>query len=226
MRLNDSIVNFYLEYSLTEYVKKELVAKQIFAEAVENVKKQTPLTRREQTLLRKYKSVTNRFYVFSTFFYPMMRKLKQIRDPEEKEKAIKRLLKWSVEIDLFEREFVLIPVITGWPPSFGFTCRGHWSLAALCYPNCLYRYIKEKRVLFGINYARVVRKTDVNSKGNAADGSTDTAVNASVDSSINAPANTSTNAPVNASTNAQPETKRTKQSTNDCFVQTKRRNDD
>ena len=39
MRLNDSIVNFYLEYSLTEYVKKELVAKQIFAEAVENVKK-------------------------------------------------------------------------------------------------------------------------------------------------------------------------------------------
>ncbi len=219
MRLNDSIVNFYLEYSLTEYVKKELVAKQIFAEAVENVKKkQTPLTRREQTLLRKYKSVTNRFYVFSTFFYPMMRKLKQIRDPEEKEKAIKRLLKWSVEIDLFEREFVLIPVITGWPPSFGFTCRGHWSLAALCYPNCLYRYIKEKRVLFGINYARVVRKTDVNSKGNAADGSADTAVNASVDSS--------TNTPVNASTNAQPETKRTKQSTNDCFVQTERRNDD
>ena len=219
MRLNDSIVNFYLEYSLTEYVKKELVAKQIFAEAVENVKKkQTPLTRREQTLLRKHKSVTNRFYVFSTFFYPMMRKLKQIRDPEEKEKAIKRLLKWSVEIDLFEREFVLIPVITGWPPSFGFTCRGHWSLAALCYPNCLYRYIKEKRVLFGINYARVVRKTDVNSKGNAADGSADTAVNASVDSS--------TNTPVNASTNAQPETKRTKQSTNDCFVQTERRNDD
>lgn len=218
MRLNDSIVNFYLEYSLTEYVKKELVAKQIFAEAVENVKKQTALTRREQTLLRKYKSVTNRFYVFSTFFYPMMRKLKQIRDPEEKEKAIKRLLKWSVEIDLFEREFVLIPVITGWPPSFGFTCRGHWSLAALCYPNCLYRYIKEKRVLFGINYARVVRKTDVNSKGNAADGSADTAVNASVDSS--------TNTPVNASTNAQPETKRTKQSTNDCFVQTERRNDD
>lgn len=219
MRLNDSIVNFYLEYSLTEYVKKELVAKQIFAEAVENVKKkQTPLTRREQTLLRKYKSVTNRFYVFSTFFYPMMRKLKQIRDPEEKEKAIKRLLKWSMEIDLFEREFVLIPVITGWPPSFGFTRRGHWSLAALCYPNCLYRYIKEKRVLFGINYARVVRKTDVNSKGNAADGSADTAVNASVDSS--------TNTPVNASTNAQPETKRTKQSTNDCFVQTERRNDD
>ena len=115
-----------------------------------------------------------------------------------------------MEIDLFEREFVLIPVITGWPPSFGFTCRGHWSLAALCYPNCLYRYIKEKRVLFGINYARVVRKTDVNSKGNAADGSADTAVNASVD----------------ASTNAQPETKRTKQSTNDCFVQMKRRNDD
>ena len=218
MRLNDSIVNFYLEYSLTEYVKKELVAKQIFAEAVENVKKQTALTRREQTLLRKYKSVTNRFYVFSTFFYPMMRKLKQIRDPEEKEKAIKRLLKWSMEIDLFEREFVLIPVITGWPPSFGFTCRGHWSLAALCYPNCLYRYIKEKRVLFGINYARVVRKTDVNSKGNAADGSADTAVNASVDSS--------TNTPVNASTNAQPETKRMKQSTNDCFVQMKRRNDD
>lgn len=219
MRLNDSIVNFYLEYSLTEYVKKELVAKQIFAEAVENVKKkQTPLTRREQTLLRKYKSVTNRFYVFSTFFYPMMRKLKQIRDPEEKEKAIKRLLKWSVEIDLFEREFVLIPVITGWPPSFGFTCRGHWSLAALCYPNCLYRYIKEKRVLFGINYARVVRKTDAGSKGNAAEGSADTAVNASVDSS--------TNAPVNTSTSAQPETKRTKQSTNDCFVQTERRNDD
>lgn len=218
MRLNDSIVNFYLEYSLTEYVKKELVAKQIFAEAVENVKKQTALTRREQTLLRKYKSVTNRFYVFSTFFYPMMRKLKQIRDPEEKEKAIKRLLKWSMEIDLFEREFVLIPVITGWPPSFGFTRRGHWSLAALCYPNCLYRYIKEKRVLFGINYARVVRKTDVNSKGNAADGSADTAVNASVDSS--------TNTPVNASTNAQPETKRMKQSTNDCFVQMKRRNDD
>ena len=210
MRLNDSIVNFYLEYSLTEYVKKELVAKQIFAEAVENVKKQTALTRREQTLLRKHKSVTNRFYVFSTFFYPMMRKLKQIRDPEEKEKAIKRLLKWSMEIDLFEREFVLIPVITGWPPSFGFTRRGHWSLAALCYPNCLYRYIKEKRVLFGINYARVVRKTDAGSKGNAADGSADTAVNASVD----------------ASTNAQPETKRTKQSTNDCFVQTERRNDD
>ena len=140
----------------------------------------------------------------------MMRKLKQIRDPEEKEKAIKRLLKWSMEIDLFEREFVLIPVITGWPPSFGFTCRGHWSLAALCYPNCLYRYIKEKRVLFGINYARVVRKTDAGSKGNAADGSADTAVNASVD----------------ASTNAQPETKRTKQSANDCFVQTERRNDD
>ena len=223
MRLNDSIVNFYLEYSLTEYVKKELVAKQIFAEAVENVKKkQTALTRREQTLLRKYKSVTNRFYVFSTFFYPMMRKLKQIRDPEEKEKAIKRLLKWSVEIDLFEREFVLIPVITGWSPSFGFTRRGHWSLAALCYPNCLYRYIKEKRVLFGINYARVVRKTDASSKGNAADGSADTAVNAPVDSSTNSPANASTN----AQPDAQPETKRTKQSTNDCFVQTKRRNDD
>ncbi len=222
MRLNDSIVNFYLEYSLTEYVKKELVAKQIFAEAVENVKKQTALTRREQTLLRKYKSVTNRFYVFSTFFYPMMRKLKQIRDPEEKEKAIKRLLKWSMEIDLFEREFVLIPVITGWPPSFGFTRRGHWSLAALCYPNCLYRYIKEKRVLFGINYARVVRKTDVNSKGNAADGSADTAVNASANASTNG----SVNAPPNAQPDAPAETKRMKQSANDCFVQTRRRNDD
>ena len=112
--MNDSIVNFYLEYCLTEYIKKELVANKLFVDAVENMmKKESALSAREQKLVRKYKSITNRFYVFSTFFYPKMRKLKQIRDPKEKELAIKGLLKWSVEINLFEREFVLIPVITG-----------------------------------------------------------------------------------------------------------------
>ena len=84
--MNDSIVNFYLEYCLTEYIKKELVANKLFVDAVENMmKKESALSAREQKLVRKYKSITNRFYVFSTFFYPKMR----------------------------EREFVLIPVITG-----------------------------------------------------------------------------------------------------------------
>lgn len=158
-------MNFFLEYCLTEYIQKELRSHKIDVSSVEAWMKQPSPSPEEKRSIEQYKSILNRFYVFNTFFYPKVCKMKRIRDPEEKNRSLQRLLKWSKEIRLFEREFVLIPVMTKSSFARLFTSSDHWSLATLCYPNYLYRYIKEKRTIFGINYNRAVRKTDAVAKG-------------------------------------------------------------
>ena len=67
--------------------------------------------------------------------------------------------------------------------------------------------------MFGINYARVVRKTEGNMKGSVC-----------VDATVDASANETTTATANATTTTH--AKRGTQSTDDCFVPTETENDE
>ena len=63
-------------------------------------------------------------------------------------------MKWSKGKEIFDKEFVIIPVFSG----------SHWSLAILCYPNYLLRYVKEGLKVNGVNYSS--QKSKKNSKEN------------------------------------------------------------
>ena len=105
-------MNFFLEYCLTEYIHKEMRSHKIDVSSVEAWMRKPSPSPEERRSIEQYRSILNRFYVFNTFFYPKVCKVQRIRDPKEKDRSLQRLLKWSKEIRLFEREFVLIPVMT------------------------------------------------------------------------------------------------------------------
>ena len=75
--------------------------------------------------------------------------------------------------------------------------------------------------MFGINYARVVRKTEGNMKGSVC---VDATVDATADATVDATADATVSASANATTTTH--AKRGTQSTDDCFVPTETENDE
>ena len=82
-------------------------------------------------------------YIFSTFFFPLLKGLRKVDNKATKEKVIK----WARDSHLFEREFVLFPIFK--------SC--HFSLALFCYPNKFKEYIQHKRIVNGIDYSQTKR---------------------------------------------------------------------
>ena len=102
--LNDSVINFYLNYLLTKHMYDVLSSRKITREDVEKAFSNKRSHAAEQ--IRKAIAKESRFYIFSTFFYPLLKKLYQLRDRKTKEKV----RKWAENGHVFDRDFVLFPI--------------------------------------------------------------------------------------------------------------------
>lgn len=100
--LNDVIIDYYIKYLLLEVLTEE---------------------QRERT------------HVFSTFFYKRLTTLDKTR-PKLSEKDAKltaaqkryqRVSKWNKDVDLFKKDFIIIPINE----------QSHWFLAIICYPRLM-----------------------------------------------------------------------------------------
>ncbi|KAK8810806.1 hypothetical protein WA556_003890 [Blastocystis sp. ATCC 50177/Nand II] len=138
--LNDSIVNFYLNYSLNQSINDRLQYCHIKPEDALLVLHDefTGSEEAKQQIASTLDAILRKFYIFSSFFYPQLISLRKVGN----EKAKKKVLKWAEDGHILEREFVFFPVFQ----------HSHFSLAVLCYPNYLKKYIVQKRAVNGIDY--------------------------------------------------------------------------
>lgn len=97
--LNDVIIDFYIKYIMNERVTPEQRA---------------------------------RTHVFSTFFYKRlttMDKTRRVTDKDQKltaaQKRYQRVSKWNKDVDLFKKDFIIIPINE----------QSHWFLAIICFPR-------------------------------------------------------------------------------------------
>lgn len=143
--LNDSIVNFYLNYSLNQAIEDELVLNAISREeAIDLINnKYEGDSERKTIVTQALDAILRRSYIFSTFFFPLLKGLRKVDNSTMKEKVIK----WAYDGHVFDREFILIPIYQ----------YSHFSLAIICYPNKLKEYIKNKMIVNEIDYSRSQR---------------------------------------------------------------------
>lgn len=143
--LNDSIVNFYLNYSLNQAIENELELNAITRdEAIELINdKYEGNSERKAVVTQALDAILRRSYIFSTFFFPLLKGLRKVDNTTMKEKVIK----WAYDGHVFDREFILIPIYQ----------YSHFSLAIVCYPNKLKEYIKNKMIVNDIDYGRSQR---------------------------------------------------------------------
>ena len=148
--LNDSIVNFYLNYSLNQSINDRLQYCHIKPEdALLGLHDEfTGSEEAKQQIASTLDAILRKFYIFSSFFYPQLISLRKVGN----EKAKKKVLKWAEDGHILEREFVFFPVFQQFLSCCLFTCSSHFSLAVLCYPNYLKKYIVQKRAVNGIDY--------------------------------------------------------------------------
>lgn len=139
--INDSIVNYYLMYSLNQAIEDELQLNAIEKEEAVSVIQQQyeGSEERKKLIIETTDRILRRVYIFSTFFFPLLKGLHQTSNTAIKEKVIK----WAYDGHIFERQFILFPIYQ----------HSHFSLILLCYPNKLKHYIQKKACVNGINYA-------------------------------------------------------------------------
>ena len=105
--LNDSIVNFYMNYTLTEHIRDRLRLHHIDESDAETLLRKEHLS--DPSLEEHVKKVLNEelltFHVFSTFLYPQLGKLRRIDNGETK----KKLRKWCENAAIFQRRCVFFP---------------------------------------------------------------------------------------------------------------------
>ena len=106
--LNDSIVNFYMNYTLTEHIRDRLRLHHIDESDAETLLRKEHLS--DPSLEEHVKKVLNEelltFHVFSTFLYPLLGKLRRIDNGETK----KKLRKWCENAAIFQRRCVFFPL--------------------------------------------------------------------------------------------------------------------
>lgn len=118
--MNDAIINFYLEYILTTWIDNQLQELGIKSSistshtfmSIGEIKDGDSGV---DTVVR---SVLNRFYIFSTFFYPQLHRWKSVRLANDSVKEISsedsaKMKVWS-KYHIFDKEFVLIPIFSGY----------------------------------------------------------------------------------------------------------------
>ena len=154
--INDSIVNYSLMYSLNQTIEDELKLNAIEKEEAISViqQKYEGSDDRKTLIVETTDRILRRVYIFSTFFFPLLKGLHQTANTAIKEKVIK----WAYDGHIFERQFILFPIYQ----------HSHFSLILLCYPNKLKQYIQKKACVNGINYAYSWKPTNdqtiINSK--------------------------------------------------------------
>ena len=106
--LNDSIVIFYMNYSLTEYIEGQLSLLGIPKEdaVVLLQKKHLSDPNREELIKGALNNLLLTFHIFSTFFYPQLSKLRCLENSAIK----KKLLKWCENAAVFQRQCVFLPI--------------------------------------------------------------------------------------------------------------------
>ena len=106
--LNDSIVNFYLNYSFNQHVNDSLNRCGIRPEEAVQVLNGEFSGEEEhkEAIGRCLNSVLLKYYIFSSFFYPQLIALRKLGN----EKAKKKVLKWAEDGHILEREFVFFPI--------------------------------------------------------------------------------------------------------------------
>ena len=106
--LNDSIVNFYLNYSLNQSINDRLQYCHIDPEDALLVLHDEFKGSEEakQNIANSLDAILRKFYIFSSFFFPQLISLRKIGN----DKAKKKVLKWAEDGHILEREFVFFPV--------------------------------------------------------------------------------------------------------------------
>ena len=148
--LNDSIVNFYLNYSFNQHVNDSLNRCGIRPEEAVQVLNGEFSGEEDQkeAIGRCLNSVLLKYYIFSSFFYPQLIALRKLGN----EKAKKKVLKWAEDGHILEREFVFFPIFEQYVCPLCLIHSSHFSLALLCYPNTLKKYVTEKQTINGVNF--------------------------------------------------------------------------
>ena len=145
--LNDSIMNFYLNYCLNQTIEDEMthhcIQKEEVLGLIHNSFEGT--NERKAEVFDVMNKILLKTYIFSTFFFPLLKGLHKIDNKAIKEKVIK----WAHDSHLFEREFVLFPIFQN--------C--HFSLALFCYPNKFKEYIQKKQKVNGIDYSQTKQES-------------------------------------------------------------------
>lgn len=104
-KLNDSVINFYLNYLVTRHIYDQLLIEgfseqevdSLFAEGQHKLKSSAP---------EFVTNIVNQFSVFSTFFYPLLNQFYKSHD----EQSLNKIRKWEGQSTLFTHDFVLIPL--------------------------------------------------------------------------------------------------------------------
>lgn len=106
--LNDSIMNFYMNYSLTEFIEGQLSLLGIPKEDAVLLlqKKHLADPSREELIKGALNSLLLTFHIFSTFLYPQLSKLRCLDNRDIK----KKLLKWCENAAVFQRQCVFFPI--------------------------------------------------------------------------------------------------------------------
>ena len=89
--INDSIVNYYLMYSLNQAIEDELQLNAIEKEEAVSVIQQQydGSEERKKLIIETTDRILRRIYIFSTFFFPLLKGLHQTSNTAIKEKVIK-----------------------------------------------------------------------------------------------------------------------------------------
>ena len=150
--VNDSIVNFYLLYSYNQTIEDEMTLNAVSKEeavALINNTFQGSEEKRE-LIYTAMNVILKKRFVFSTFFFPLLKGLRKVHNEDVKEKV----LKWSRNGHIFERDFVLFPIFQ----------HSHFSLILFCYPNRFKEYIHTKTTINGIDYSKSIHYSFENTK--------------------------------------------------------------
>lgn len=151
--LNDSIVNFYLNYCLNQTIEDELQLNAITQEEALGLIHDNfqGTNERKEMVFKAMDKILLKTYIFSTFFFPLLKGLRKLDNQDIKAKVIK----WAFDGHIFEREFILFPIFQ----------HAHFSLALFCYPNKFKEYVKKKEIVNGIDYSRSQKSNKMDDSG-------------------------------------------------------------
>lgn len=146
-KLNDSVINFYLNYLFTRHIYDQLAIEGFSEQEVDSMFAESQF-KQKSSMPEFISSIVNHFSIFSTFFYPLLNQFHKSHD----ENSLNKIRKWEGRSSLFTHDFVLIPLYDSSIFLYFFIYSNHFSLAVLCYPNKLAEYINSRRIVNGVDY--------------------------------------------------------------------------
>lgn len=104
-KLNDSVINFYMNYLVTRHIYDQLLIEGFSEQEVNSMFVEGQFKQKNDIPVF-ISSIVNQFSVFSTFFYPVLNQFYKSHD----EKSLNKIRKWEGQNSLFTHDFVLIPL--------------------------------------------------------------------------------------------------------------------